>query len=88
MGGSYVRFLREPVAFAGITRNARADHVLPRCHSSAIARNDVVEIQIRAIKNMPAVLAGVLVAFENIVTGELHFLFRKAIKKEQHDHAR
>ena len=48
----------------------------------------MIEIEIAPIKNLSAVLAGVLVAFEDVVTRKLDFLFREPIEKEQHDHAR
>ena len=84
----HVRFLRKSVAFACIARNTRANHVFPGCHSAAIARHNVVEIQIIAIKNLTAILACILVALEDVVTRELYFLFRQPIEKEQNDHAR
>jgi hypothetical protein len=81
-------FLRKPIAFARITWDARADDVLPCRRPSSIARHDVIEIQLVALKNLAAILAGVFVALENIVPREFHFLFRETIEKEQHDHAR
>jgi len=48
----------------------------------------VIEIQVVPLKNLPAVLAGVLIALENIMPRKFHFLFRQPIKKEQHDHTR
>jgi len=83
-----MRFLRKTVAFAGITGNAGANHIFPRRHSAAVPRYDMIEIQVTALENLAAILAGIFVALENVVTRKLHFLFRKAIEKEQHDHAR
>ncbi len=65
-------FLRKPIAFARITWDARADDVLPCRRPSSIARHDVIEIQLVALKNLAAILAGVFVTLENI----------------QHNHAR
>jgi len=48
----------------------------------------MIEIQLVALKNLAAILAGVFVTLENIVARELHFLFRETIEEEQHDHAR
>ena len=84
----HVRFLRQPIAFAGIARDARANHIFPRRRSASFARHDVIEIQVVALKNLPTILTRIFVALENVVTRELHFLFRKTIEKEQHDHAR
>ena len=85
---THVRFLRKPVAFACVTLNARANHIFPCRRSASIARHDMIEIQLISLENMAAILAGVLIAFENVVTGKLHFLFRETIKKEQHNQAR
>ena len=76
-----MRFLRQPVAFARITFDARTDHVFPSCRSSAIARNHVVEIQIAAFENLAAILAGVLVALENVVPGKLHLFLWQPIEQ-------
>ncbi len=48
----------------------------------------MIKIEIASIKDLSAVLAGVLVALENIMTRKLHFLLREPIEKQQHDHAR
>ena len=85
---THARFLGQPVAFARVTRNARANHVFPRRRPAAIARHDVIEIQIVAIEKLAAVLTGVLVTLENVVTRELNLLLGQPIEKEQHDHAR
>ena len=85
---THVRFLRQPVAFACVTLNARANHVFPCRRSASIARHDMIEIQLISLEDMAAILASVLVALENVVTGKLHFLLRETIKKEQHNHAR
>ena len=85
---THVRFLREPVAFARVTLNARANHIFPCRRSASIARHDMIEIQLIALKNLATIRTGVLVALEDVVTRELHFLFRETIEKEQHDHAR
>ena len=79
-------FARRPVGFARITRDAGTDNIFPRGRPAPIARNDMVEIQIFAIKLAAAELAGVLVALENIVPRELHFLLRQAIEQDQQDH--
>ena len=48
----------------------------------------MIEIQLISLENIAAILAGVLVALENVVTRKLHFFLRETIKKEQHNHAR
>ena len=55
--------------------------------TAAIAGNDVVEIQILAVKSLAAVLAHVVVALENIVPGELDLFFGQAVEHDQQDDA-
>ena len=82
------RFLRGAVRFARVTRDAGADDVFPRRRAAAISWDDVIEIQVLPIKQMSAVLAGVAIAFEDIMARELHFLLRHVVIREQQDHAR
>lgn len=83
---AHVRFPREPVAFAGIAGDARANHVFPRGRPSAISRHDVIQIEFAAVKNLTAVLAGILVPLEHIVPGKFHFLLWKPIENQKHNH--
>ena len=83
-----MRFPRKAIALARIAGDARANHVFPTRVPAAISRNHVIKIQIAAIKNMPAILAGALVALEHVVARELHFLFREPIEKKQDNHTR
>jgi hypothetical protein len=48
----------------------------------------VVQVQVLPVKNLVAILAGVLVPLVNVVTRELHLLARDAVEKEQYDHLR
>ena len=84
----HVHFLGQPVAFARVTFDARADHVFPSSRSAPVPRNDVVKIQIAPIESVTTVLAGILIALENVMPRKFHFLLRKPIEKEQHNHAR
>jgi hypothetical protein len=84
----HVRLMRETVALARIARNARADHVFPNRGSTAIARQNVIEIQLAAIENLAAILTGILVALENIVPRKFYFFLRQTIEKQKHNHAR
>jgi hypothetical protein len=46
----------------------------------------MIKIKILPIENFAAILAGVLVSFENVMPRKLHFLFREMIKYgEQND---
>ena len=85
---THVRFARKAVAFSGVTRDTGTDDVLPRGGAATVPWNDVIEVQIVSIKNVPAVLAGILVTLEHVVPGELHFLLRQPIEHEQHDDSR
>src|SRR5947209_20255674 len=82
----HLRFLRESIAFARVTRNARANDIFPSRISTAVAWNDVVEIQIVSIESDAAVLARVLVALENIVAGMFTFYFPHSNVNGQHYH--
>jgi len=80
--------LRRAVGLARVALDAGADDVFPSRRAAAIARDDVVQIQILAVEHAPAVLAGVLVALKNVVARELDLLFRQPVVGEQQDDAR
>ena len=48
----------------------------------------MVQVQILAVKDFAAILAGVFVAFKNIMTRELDFLFGQPVIHEQQDDSR
>jgi hypothetical protein len=48
----------------------------------------VVQIEIVAVENVPAILAGVFIPFEDIVPRKFYFFLRQPIEKEQHDDSR
>jgi len=48
----------------------------------------VIQIELAAIEQLAAVLAGVLVTLEYVVPGEFYFFLREPIEYEQHDHPR
>jgi len=56
--------------------------------AAAVARDDVVEVQVLPVERLAAVLAGVFVALEDVVPGELHFLARQTVEHSEHDDAR
>src|SRR5437867_13252743 len=80
---THLRFLRQTIAFARVTRNARANHVFPSRRSAAVARHYVIEIQFVTVESLAAILAHVLVPLENVVAGKIHFLFSQPIEKKQ-----
>jgi len=73
------------VALAAVAGHAGADNIFPGGLAAAIAWNNVVEIEVLAIEFDPAVLAGVVIAFEDVVPGKFDFLLRHAIKEEKQD---
>lgn len=83
----HARFLRRVVRLASIAGDAGADNVLPSRRAAAIAGDDMVEIQIFAIKDLAAILAGVVVPLENIMTRELDFFLRQPVEHHQQDDA-
>ena len=58
--------VRKAVPFASVARNAGADDILPVCLAAAISWKDMIDVQARTIKEVSAVLAGVLVSLEHI----------------------
>src|SRR5438445_801562 len=80
--------MRGPVGLDRITADTRADNVFPRGRSAPVARDDMVQIQVFAIKVVTTILAGVLVSLEDIVPRKLHFLLRQAIEQHQQNHSR
>ena len=81
-------FLRRVICLARVAGNAGANDVLPRGGTAAIPRNDVIQIQVLAFENFSAVLAGIAIPLENVMSGKLHFFFWQAIKHHQQNHAR
>lgn len=80
--------LRGAIGFLGIALDTGANDVFPRCRATAIARDDVVEIQILPFKDPSAVLARIFVALKDIMAGELHFLLGQAVVNHQEDDPR
>lgn len=81
-------FLGRAIGFARVTRNAGADNILPRCGAPSVPRRHVVEVQIFALENFPAILTGISIALENIMPREFDLFFGQAIKHDEQDHAR
>jgi len=78
----------ESVSIARVTRDARANDVLPSSLSAAISGKHVIEVQLWAIENSSAVLAGIFIPFEDIETGELDLFFWKTLEKTKHNDTR
>ncbi len=78
--------LWRPVCFLGIALDTGADDVLPGRRATPVPGNHVVEVQVFSVERPPAVLARILVTLKNVVTRELHFLFREMIVNQQEDY--
>jgi len=78
--------VRRAIGLPGITRDTGTDDIFPCGWPPAVTWDDMVEVQVLPIKLAAAVLAGVLVALEDVVPGKLHFLLGDAIEEHQQDH--
>src|SRR6266536_3974506 len=81
-------FLRRAVGLLSVAGDAGTDNVLPCGGSAAIARNDMIQVQVFPVEHMPAILARVFVPFKNVVPGEFDFLLWKSVEHDQEDDAR
>jgi len=81
----HARLMRKAVAFFGVTRNAGADNVFPGRLPPAVTRENVIQIEIIALKNQPAVLTGIPVPFEDIMPREFDLFFWQTLKEQQDD---
>src|SRR6266851_9169996 len=79
-------FVGGTATLAAIAVMARAYDVLPRRHSTARARDYVVEIQLGTGQFLVAVLAGVAVAGEDVEARESHVtLGHPLVRRQQKD---
>ena len=82
----HASLVRQTIAFARVAGNARANNVLPGGLTAAISRQDMIEVEIIAVENLPAILAGVLVPLKDVMSRKFHLFFRKPVKNKQNDH--
>jgi hypothetical protein len=85
---THIRLVRETIPFTRIARNAGTNDIFPSGLPTAITRKDVIQVEHFAGKNTIAILAGVFIPLENIVTSELHLFFRKPLKNEKNNDSR
>ena len=78
----------KPVSLARVARDAGADDILPGGLATAVTGQHVVDVEIAALEESSAILAGVFVPLEHIVACELHLFFRKTIKDAEDDDPR
>ena len=74
-------------ALASIAIPTAAHHVLPRTPSALRARNDVIEIQLRAWHAMATVLTGVRVPRIDVHATEAHVALWNPVESPQQNHA-
>lgn len=72
----------------GIAGNAGANDILPSRRTSAISWNHVIQIEIFPVENTPAILASILISFENIVSRKLNLFLWQSVKKEKQNDTR
>src|SRR6185436_5428098 len=63
----HARLERRAIRLLCIAEDARADNVLPRCRPTPLARDYVIEVKVFAIESLSTILAGVMIALENVV---------------------
>ena len=80
-------FLWRSVRLVRIALDAGADNVLPRRRAAAVARDDVVQIQILALEYLATVLARVFIALENVMARKFHFLLGQSIEDDEQNHS-
>lgn len=73
--------MRKAVAFACVARDAGADDIFPGGLPTAVAGEDMVNIEMTAIKGVTAVLACVFIPLKDIVSCEFDFFFGKPVKE-------
>ena len=74
---------RSSVCLLGITGNAGADYVFPSGWTFPILWDYMIQIQIPPFKHTSAILAGISIPLENIMTGKLDLLLRQSVEKAQ-----
>jgi len=84
----HASLIRGSIGLMRVAPDAGTDDILPGRRTAAIPRNDVIQVQIFPVKHFPAVLAGVLVPFENIMPGEFDFFLRHPVVHEKQNDAR
>lgn len=76
---------RGAIPFLAVTPNARADNIFPSGGSAPVPGYDMVQVQVPSIKRMAAILAGILIPFKKVVTGELDLFLGVSVKESKHD---
>lgn len=78
----------EAVALFRVAGDAGTHNVFPCGQTAFFPGQDMIQIQFRAVEDDAAILTGIRIALEDIVTRELDFFFWKTVKKKEDDHPR
>ena len=84
----HARFRWRLVAFAAVARMAASDEVLPGGGTSARARDYMIKSQFSRRQDRRAILAGIAIAQQNVLTRQRPALMRNAAILQQSDHRR
>ena len=84
----HARLLRRAIGLAGITLDTGADDIFPGGRPAPIARDDMIQVEVFAVETFAAILAGALVALENVMPGELDLFLGEMIVNDQQNHSR
>ncbi len=82
----HVCFFGRTVPFAIVATHTCGDKIIPSVLSASAARNDMVKCYIRCF--FTAILATVVITFENILTRQVYFFVWNADIREQFNNAR
>lgn len=81
----HVGLLRRVRPFTGIAADAGTDDIFPGRLPSLGPGQNVIDIEVFAVKFFPAILAGEAVTQEDVLTGELDVFLRQPVKKHKYD---
>lgn len=76
---AHARLLGRAVTLLAIALDAGNNDVFPCGSSTAVPRNHMIHIQLLDGKVLPAVLAAKIIAFQKILSVELHFLHQHPV---------
>jgi len=75
--------LRSAVGLECITLDTGTDNVFPSGRTAAVPWQNMIQVEILAITGFAAVLAGIAIAFEDVMPGKLDLFFGNMIVNQQ-----
>lgn len=85
---SHVGFVRKTIAFPGVAGDAGTHDVFPTRFSTALTWQDVVEVEVFAIKLTRTILTRVMIAFVDVLPRKFDLLARQAIEEQKDNDCR